>query len=494
MIPNSQTSEGTIDYNQCAKEPITRLGATQSYGAFLKIRGGEIVAYSKNIDTFLAFDAHPVLLRKKLSEVAPELSEILKTNPRPLDPRQISFQNFQNLGQWLVGFRKTENEGYDVEFFPQPIHRIDIEGLEREIDLLGRRFHYPAKDGTQFLNDVCHLFQTYLKLDQIFIQVLQDGEVMEIVAEANNGKIEQVLGLHFSSKEIPIQARELYLKQLIRYKQASHSTPVDVVSDADEVVDLTHSLLREPSKFMTVYMQNISASTLLSMSIVIDQKLSALLTMHNVEPLFLDPRIFERLVGVVRRVSLELLRIDDLIEKNADSKLWELLLQDFPPTRLEALQKLITLPKLSNSLAYTGAVIAHNGEVVGVNGDCPDRMVLKTVIEKASNLNGPTNHTSKLSEDFGLPCTSLGEFAGVMTIKLEDLSVLFFRKSFPTELKWRNSAPVSFEPKTNVPRFSPAGSFEFLIQEVQNQSRPWSEKDIAFAKVLAKWLSEDFES
>lgn len=109
MIPNSQTSEGTIDYNQCAKEPITRLGATQSYGAFLKIRGGEIVAYSKNIDTFLAFDAHPVLLRKKLSEVAPELSEILKTNPRPLDPRQISFQNFQNLGQWLVGFRKTEN-------------------------------------------------------------------------------------------------------------------------------------------------------------------------------------------------------------------------------------------------------------------------------------------------------------------------------------------------------------------------------------------------
>ena len=211
----SQSREIAIDCSQCAEEPITLLGATQSYGAFLKIRGEEIVAYSKNIAAFLAVDARSVFLRQKLSEVAPELSEMLKIIRLLPGSRQISFQN---LGQWLVGFRKTENEGYDVEFFPPPTHRIDIDGLDREIDLLGQRFHYPAKDRAQFLNDVCHLFQKYLKLDQIFVQVLQDWEVIEIVAEANNGKIERVLGLNFSSKEIPIQARELYLKQLIRYK------------------------------------------------------------------------------------------------------------------------------------------------------------------------------------------------------------------------------------------------------------------------------------
>ena len=81
-----------------------------------------------------------------------------------------------------------------------------------------------------------------------------------------------------------------------------------------------------------------------------------------------------------------------------------------------------------------------------------------------------------------------------MAITFENLSLLFFRKSFPSELKWRNAAPESYELETNLPRFSPAGSFQFLIQEFKDQSRPWSEKDIAFSKVVAKWVTEDFES
>ena len=253
-------------------------------------------------------------------------------------------------------------------------------------------------------------------------------------------------------------------------------------------------ILREPSKFTTVYMQNISASTLLSISIIIDRKLSALLTMHNAETLILDPRIFDRLVGVVHRVSLELLRVDDLIERNADSKLWELLMQDLPPSRVEALQALITSPKLGRSIAHTGAVVTYKGEIVVKSGECPNEDILQTIIQKNSEFKESTHYTSKLSEDFGLPATSLGGGAGAMTIKFEGLAVSFFRKSFPSELKWRNASPESYELDTNLPRFSPAGSFQFLIQEFQNQSRPWSQKDIAFSKVFNKWIAEDFES
>jgi light-regulated signal transduction histidine kinase (bacteriophytochrome) len=199
-------------------------------------------------------------------------------------------------------------------------------------------------------------------------------------------------------------------------------------------------------------------------------------------------------VAVVHKVSLQLLRVDDLIEKNANSKLWELLMQDFPLNRLGAIEQLITSPSLEKSLAYTGAVVTKDGKTVATSGECPSVDVLEAIGQKVSKMSGSTHHTSKLAEDFGLPTTLLGGFAGMMSIQFEDIAVLFFRKSFRSELKWRNATPESFEKDTNLPRFSPAGSFQFFIQEFQNQSRPWSAKDIAFAKVVADWISEDFES
>ena len=489
-MQKDQIPEPTIDYSQCAKEPITTPGAIQFYGGLVIVRDGEVIAHSKNIDVFLPVDSSD-FLHQKVSELCPELSKLLLTVSTLDSPQKISYQA---LGDWIVGLRKAENDLFYVEFFPPPTHLLDLDGLEEEIDRLCRKFHYPAKDRSQFLNDVCHLFQKYLRFDQVFVQFLNEGDIIEIIAEANNGKIEPVLGLHFSSKEIPSQARELYLKQLIRFKQSSQSTPVDIVSDAKGGFDLTYSFLREPSKFMTVYMQNISASTLISTSIIVEKKLAAILTMHNVQPLLLDPRAFDRLVGVVRRVSLELLRLDDLIKKNANSKLWELLMQDFPLDRLQAVQKLVGSPHLGRLLAHNGAVVTKEQECVGTFGECQNGEVLKTIMEKVSNLNGSSYSSSNLSEDFVLAPFYLGDFAGLMSIKFEDISVLFFRKSFHFEMKWRNSTPDSFEEVTHIPRFSPAGSFQFLLQEIENQSRPWTEKDLAFTGVIAEWISEDFES
>ncbi len=488
MSINDKTTEEIIDYRECEKEPIATLGTIQSYGGLIVIRGGEVIAFSKNIRSFLPIDSNNCL-HKKVSEVSPELYQL---HSMVVPQVTLGKTFFKDFGPWIVGFRREENELFYVEFFPQPTHLFDLQGLELEIDQMGRKFHYPTKDRAEFLNEICHIFQKYLRLDQVFVQALNEGEIIEVIAEANNGKIEPVLGLHFSSKEIPSQARDLYLVQLIRFKQAALEAPVEIVSE--ESVNLTHSFLREPSKFMTVYMQNILASTLVSASIVIDKKLSALLTMHNSTPLLLDPRSFERIVELVRKVSLELFRVDDLIKKNADSKLWELLKQDFPLNRLAAIEKLISTPTLKKALEHTGAVVVKDGKSVTKVGECPMGECLEALIQKTAHWNGSMNFSSELTKDFDLSATLLGDFAGVMRIRFEEISVLFFRKSFQSELKWRSATPESFENDSHLPRFSPAGSFRFFIEEFKNQSRPWTEKDVAFGHVLAQWISEDFES
>lgn len=486
----NQLPDTTINYNECEREPIATPGAIQSYGGLVVVRRGEVVACSENIGLFLPL-APKDLLHRKIAEASPELSQLIRSCPPDLRPAQTFFQPH---GRWTAGVRREDSESCHVEFVPGQTQAVDVRSLEEEIDRLCLKHHYPVKDRTQFLQELCHIFQRHLRFDQVFVQILHEGGFMEVVAEANTGKIEPVLGLHFSSKEIPSQARALYLKQRIRFKQDSGSTPAALVSDGNASIDLTRSLLREPSPFMTVYMQNISASTLLSLSIVIDGQLSALLTMHNRAPLVLDPRIFERLVVVVGRVSGELLRIDDMIRKNADSKLWELLMQDFPLTRLEALEKLIALPNLRKSLAHTGAAVIKDGKLAGVQGECPAGEVLATLVQRAMKSGAPTSFTSNISEDYAVRAGALGECAGMMTIASGDICVLFFRRSFPSELQWRTAIPAGIEEDTELPRFSPSGSFQFLVQEFQHQSRPWSEKDLAFGKVISQWISDDFES
>ena len=490
MTIKDQQLSVAIDYRECEKEPITMPGAIQSYGGLLVIERGEVSAYSKNLNLFLPIDPSN-FLHKRISEALPELNELFMSACSQLAEGQTSFQN---LGQWIVGFRRAASEVFYLEFFPQPTHIFDLKGLEDEVDHLSRKFHYPMKNRAEFLNDICHLFQKYLKFDQIFVQVFQEGEIIEVVAEANTGKIEAVIGLHFSSKEIPSQARDLYLKQLIRFKQASQDSAVDIVNNGIGDVNLTHSLLREPSKFMTIYMQNISASTLLSCSIVIEKQLTALITMHNAIPLLLDPRSFDSVVKIVQKISLELLRIDYLIEKNANSKLWELLTQNFPLDRLAAIGQLITSPKLERSVDHSGAVVTKDGKIFSSIGECPIGEALGSIIQKALNVNGPIYFSSNLEIDLALPAILLGDFAGALIIKFEDICIFFFRKNFHLELKWRSSVPTNTDEVTNLPRFSPGGSFQFFIEEFANQSRPWTEKDIAFAKVIANWISEDFES
>ena len=91
-------------------------------------------------------------------------------------------------------------------------------------------------------------------------------------------------------------------------------------------------------------------------------------------------------------------------------------------------------------------------------------------------LRGSPSATSRLSEFCGASVRDLGDFAGLMNIQSGDVSILLFRKQFHAEIKWRISKPERYAEGIELPRFSPAGSFEFLIQEFENQSRPWSEK------------------
>ncbi len=484
MSPRAEIT--AIDYTQCDKEPVATPGTIQSHGALMIVQNGVVIACSKNIQTFLPHSDEGYL-RKEIASIAPALSDAIIGLPSHLPLEETHFQPY---GDWLVGLRKS-GQAIFVEFFPQDHHAIDVAALELEINQLGSKFHFPVKDRGEFLDDVCHLFQKHLRFDQVFFQVFHEGEFIEVIAEANNRKVEAVKGLHYSNKDIPAQARALYLNQLVRFKQNCHSVPVEIESPVS--IDLSRSLLREVSNFLTIYMQNMSAASMLSFSVISGRKLSALLTLHNRDPIFVDPRVLNRLIDVVKRVSVELYRIDHLLAKNAESKLWELLKTGFPPYRLASLEKLAALPDLTNFLNYCGVAVLNEGVILKSIGEYPNAGILETIFKTILSSDATIFSSSKLAEDYHLPQTELGEISGVMIVKFEKLCILFFRKNFPVELQWRRANVESYD-GTGMPRLSPSGSLQFWTEEFQNQSRPWSAKDMGFATAISNWISDDFVS
>ncbi len=116
---------GTIDYRECEKEPITTMGEIQSYGGLIIMQNGNVIAHSKNIHLFLPL-APSYFLHQKVSTVLPEIFELYKNNLSQIELGRTLFQIF---GQWIVGFRKSEDELVYVEFFPQPTHSFDLVGL-----------------------------------------------------------------------------------------------------------------------------------------------------------------------------------------------------------------------------------------------------------------------------------------------------------------------------------------------------------------------------
>jgi chemotaxis family two-component system sensor kinase Cph1 len=478
-------SSAEIDFSKCEKEPIATPGAVQSFGAVLIISKGLVISCSKNIETFLSYRSD-VLLDKSLEATAPDFWMAIEKTLSLLKKQESCFQIYKNR---FVGLRLEENGNFIAEFFPSKFHSVDLAALEDQVVQLSRKYHFPVLDRNRFLAEVCELFQRHLRFNQAFVQLIDSKDFIEVIAEANDGKIEAVNGLHFSSKEIPNQARGLYLKQRIRFKQDASSSPIELMGASKDLIDLTYSPLREPSNFLTLYMQNMNLATMLSLSIVVEGKLYALLTMHNKEPLVLDPSLFDYLTFIINKVSTEILRIDELLNKNTESKLSEILEVELPMNQSQSLEQIISLSNFDTLLSHCGSVLIKDSKILFQKGEIPSPETLISIQNLILKSKSDIHSSSQITQDYCLSKVDTEVFGGVLGLKFDGICALFFRKTFPLELL-RRGANLQADNASIVPRLSPEGSFRFWKEEFNNRSRAWSQKDLALGGALLKRISQ----
>ena len=288
---------------QCEREPLHLSGAIQPHGALLVLdASGRVSHVSANIEAFLAqppealLGAHPpVALAACVATLHSELTA--PTGSRRICPAAVETAH----GVFDVVATRDEHDGIALELsahLPGPAGGVpDPERFSSapasEGELVARR--------QTLVEDIATLtgFQRV-----VYCRFCEDDDG-EVVAEARRDEVYgSYLGLRFPASDIPLIARNLYRKNPWRLIPDATVEPVPLLGRDGSVPDLTWIDLRSVSPVHRVYMGNMGVRASLSLPVVANGTLKALVTAHHSAPRVLPPGLLQRAAALVRAHAL----------------------------------------------------------------------------------------------------------------------------------------------------------------------------------------------
>ncbi len=281
----------------CAQEPIHIPGTIQPHGFLLTLdmKSNKIVQASGNVKIFLSLETDEIV-GKELSELPiAGLKEVLAIcnmgeSFERLNPFKTKILNGDGDEQVVhLNLIGHETNGLLLLEFEAA---ASIEQVERNGNILSTVFSLISAPGKldHTLQKIVEHVKKLIDFDKVMIYRFAEDWHGEVIAEAKNDDDHQAfLGLHFPASDIPQQARELYVKNVVRIIADVQATvsPLMPVLVNGQPVDLGKSVLRAVSPIHIQYLKNMGIGASFSISIIIDKKLWGLISCHNYSAKFI---------------------------------------------------------------------------------------------------------------------------------------------------------------------------------------------------------------
>lgn len=309
----------------------------------------------------------------------------------------------------------------------------------------------------------------------------------EVYAESRNNKFEPFFGLHYPHTDIPLQARELYLRNLMRLIVDINYKPVPILTLAADAsnhnLDLSYSVLRSVSPIHIEYLKNMGVSGTLTISLILEGRLWGLIACHHYSAKNLAHNV--RLSALMQGHFLtSQIRVQEVaedyqlrirLEKNFDSFL-ELL--DTNTTRIDETM-------IGKSLASVGdanGVCLINEETLYIYGDVPTNLEILQLVEKLSERKSDEANSDNIHRDFNISLSN--DIAGVVFYRMdEDNSILWFRNELKKEIKWAGEPEKAI--LKNEKGLNPRKSFAVWKETISNFSQPWTAAELTITAQCA---------
>lgn len=490
-----------MNFVECHEEPIHIPGYIQSFGYLIGIdaESHSITFFSKNIEDIFRIENPEQLFDKKLTDFPEVFGSITNSD----------------IYKSLSSFTKRDNETFfDKIFIEEKQYHLSAFRSKGNIFLefekvlvnpnkqISNKYDnfYIVDNEQEIWDQLLHILSKIVNYDRMMVyKFMMDGSG-KVVAEKTNDNLESYLGLHYPESDIPIQARELYLKKRKRIFSNVHSETVPLLSKKLENIDLTYSTARGMSPVHGQYIKNSGASSSFSVSIIIDDYLWGLVTCQNAEPKHIDLEdrvqagIFTALASNAfssfkskNELNYRLQLNEKAARLKAEFLKYNSLLDSLTENKTE----------IRNFLDADGlAVVAEEKTIT--DGVTPDIATIEKITRWAHENTEDSIYLSRsFLKDHGKELGLDERAAGIVIYFMERSKnniLIWFRKEFDEHIDWagnpEKNIEVVYDKGEEKKMVSPRTSFKIFTQDIKGHSKRWNSRNIVALQAVRDLILE----
>lgn len=493
MKIKSIVNDSTANILNCESEAIHIPGTIQPHGFLLGVKESDyMVAYcSENCIDFLN-KTHIELLGKKLDTI-------------------FSVADIQNIEQQFKEFSDDLLRpfiiNYNQETFHVTAHKSDeviileFESfVEAKLDLPDlliqmKRFSYHTEraDNLQSLcQDVADETRSITGYDRVMIYRFDKEYNGQVYAESKKEDLEPFLHLHYPHTDIPVQARELYMRNLVRMLVDVSYAPVPIYALSDETnknnnLDLSLSNLRSVSPLHLQYLQNMGVGATFVISLIHNKKLWGLISCHHysVKHIPYYTRLAAHLQGLILSSQIDVRQVADEFELTKETAKKVVDFQNLLQDNHQSLTQKSTLLKLKDLINADG-VILHYNEQNFTEGNLPGSKEIDDLIKWLKSEKGSQSfNTYQLYQHYEGATQIANSIAGVLYLPLSENNkscIVWTRREVEKNIDWAGDPSKAVQKNEENVLLSPRKSFEIWKQALKLTSKEWKSPELKEAE------------
>jgi two-component system, chemotaxis family, sensor kinase Cph1 len=488
-----------LDITNCDREPIHIPGAIQPHGVLLALQEPDLIITQASENASDLFDVKmSTVLGRPLSSVLPD--DFSMTVRAATERAHLAEANPVGI---VVSGRACD----------AVLHRYEgtlmLEIEPRVAAAPAARTHHPLRRAVSSLQAAATLpellaagaevVRGLTRFERVMIYSFDEEGHGSVDAEVKSDGLDSYLGLHYPASDIPRQARELYLRNGIRYIPDARYTPValtpEMRPDTGKPLDLTFALLRSVSPIHLEYLANMGIRASMSISLVVRDQLWGLISCaHHGGPHHVPYEVRSDCEVVGRMMSLLIGAFEDRETAAGRQRRRPMLdlLTGATRTADDTLAGLLARPReLFALLRIHGAAVV--GEDIRVTGHVPAHEAIQAVSDWLERAADPgvftTDSLSKVAPEF----SAVKDVAsGVVSFALPGVlprRFVGFRPEMLQTVDWGGDPRKPVEQDVTA-TLHPRRSFALWREEVRLRSHPWTAPDREAAEELRRHVVE----
>jgi chemotaxis family two-component system sensor kinase Cph1 len=489
MNINDIVNREIVNLTNCEQEPIHIPGSIQEHGFLIGIHNNiHLVNFcSENIYGFTGIK-HSEAIGKSFIDLfgADEYDSLLLF----MAEERFSASHLHRLhieGKVFNCSIHLSNETIIIEAEPEEVKPRPLYDVYAQT----RQFLYYL-EAPSTLQELCMRVAENIReitgYDRVMIYRFDDQYNGEVFAESVGDSFEPFMGLHYPHTDIPPQARELYLKNLVRLIPDISYSPVAIFTNGNGTnasLDLSFSVLRSVSPIHIQYLQNMGVGATLTISLLHEKKLWGLVACHHysAKNIPYEVKIAAQLQGHFITSQIDTRKQNE--EYDLTRRCNEAVLKAMAFYESEgfyALKELVNQKFVLQICNASGVAIKIENEVF-TGGTTPAEKTILDIAEKIKEDRIQTIFsTEAAASDFPFLQISPDECAGLLFDFLtadKQSWIMWFRKQTISEINWAGDPSKAIV--KDEKGLSPRNSFALWKEVVRGKSLPWLEPEIKSA-------------